>query len=309
MKKFKMSGLLMAAVVTVFLTGCINVKDEFVIRSNGNVDQTTDVTVDKQEYLDEMQKLYENAGYKIGAKEMKIISDEFDESMQDESELSKRVIDGKVYYVGSEKNSRKLKELSKYFSDEEIVPYFDKETVYLKEKKGYSSPITTEIGEINLKGVYNMTIEFPKEVVSTNGEIDATNKKRVTFTFYLGKKAEFFATTNKKMTKKKIIAKIAKLNQVGKVSIKKVTPVVKGNKATAKVEFKKAKSATKYKVECSTSKSFKKTVESKTSGKTKVTLSGLKKGKTYYVRVCGMKENYAGVLVSGKWTVKKFTTK
>jgi hypothetical protein len=57
----------------------------------------------------------------------------------------------------------------------------------------------------------------------------------------------------------------------------------KGKKLT--VTWKKNAQVTGYQVQCATDKNFKTIVKKVTSSKTSTTISGLKKGKTYYVRI------------------------
>lgn len=55
----------------------------------------------------------------------------------------------------------------------------------------------------------------------------------------------------------------------------------------------------------STDKKFKKSVTKKTTSKTSFTLTKLKKGKTYYVRVRAYKVDSTGKKVYGKYTSAK----
>lgn len=71
------------------------------------------------------------------------------------------------------------------------------------------------------------------------------------------------------------------------------------------VSYGKASNAKKYKIQYSLDKSFKSNVKSKTTAKTNYTIKNLKKGKTYYVRVCGINGSS-----QGKWSsVKKVKIK
>lgn len=78
-------------------------------------------------------------------------------------------------------------------------------------------------------------------------------------------------------------------------------PAVKNSaKKTMKVTFKKVKGAEGYQISYSTSKKFKKgTVKTVTATKSPKTIKKLKKGKTYYVRICAYKKDSAGGKVCG----------
>ncbi len=97
-----------------------------------------------------------------------------------------------------------------------------------------------------------------------------------------------------------------------KVTVKKASvKTVKNNaKKKAKVTIKKVSGAKGYRIQYSTSKKFKKGTKTKTTTKTSYTLSGLKKGKTYYVRVCAYKLDSKNSKIYGKYSsVKKIKIK
>ncbi len=97
-----------------------------------------------------------------------------------------------------------------------------------------------------------------------------------------------------------------------KVTVKKAfVKTVKNNaKKKAKVTIKKVSGAKGYRIQYSTSKKFKKGTKTKTTTKTSYTLSGLKKGKTYYVRVCAYKLDSKNSKIYGKYSsVKKIKIK
>lgn len=79
-------------------------------------------------------------------------------------------------------------------------------------------------------------------------------------------------------------------------------PTVKNSaKKAMKVSFKKVKGAEGYQISYSTSRKFKKgTVKTVTAAKSPKTIKKLKKGKTYYVRVCAYKKDSMGKKVCGK---------
>jgi len=66
---------------------------------------------------------------------------------------------------------------------------------------------------------------------------------------------------------------------------KKASIKVTAQTKKAKVTWKKVSHATGYQVQCSTSKKFNKNKKTSSTNKLKKTIKGLKKGKTYYIRV------------------------
>lgn len=103
-----------------------------------------------------------------------------------------------------------------------------------------------------------------------------------------------------------LYAKWSKVS-VNKASIKSV----KNNaRKKAKVTVRKVSGAKGYRIQYSMNKKFKKGVKTKTTTKTTYALSGLKKGKTYYVRVCAYKLDSQNNKVFGKYgTAKKIKIK
>lgn len=111
-------------------------------------------------------------------------------------------------------------------------------------------------------------------------------------------------TTIKAATKKDITI-YAKWD---KVSVKKASvKSVKNNaKKKAAVTINKVSGAKGYRVQYSTDKKFKKGVKTtKPVAKTSVTLSGLKKGKTYYVRACAYKVDSKNSKIFGPYGASK----
>ena len=99
-----------------------------------------------------------------------------------------------------------------------------------------------------------------------------------------------------------LYAKWTKVN-VAKVSFKSAK-----NSKSKKIllKYKKISGAKGYEISYSTDKKFKKAVTKKNTAKTSYTISKLKKGKTYYVRIRAYKMDSTGKKVYGKYTsVKK----
>ena len=71
------------------------------------------------------------------------------------------------------------------------------------------------------------------------------------------------------------------------------------------------KDAEGYEIAYSTNRKFKQSAtKTAVSAKTGATIGGLKKGKTYFVRVCAYKLDSTGAKVRGKWSnVKKIKVK
>lgn len=99
-------------------------------------------------------------------------------------------------------------------------------------------------------------------------------------------------TTKAKVTEKQPV----------RVTIKKAKNI---KKRSINITWKKATNAKKYQIQYSTNKKFKKATKTKVTSKLKITIKGLKKKKTYYVRVRGVNGK-----AYGKWSkVKKVKIK
>lgn len=141
----------------------------------------------------------------------------------------------------------------------------------------------------------------------SNKAVTLKNPVRKNYTFggwYLDSKFKKKITTISPSSKKEITV-YAKWN---KVSVKKasVKKAVNSSKKKIKVTIGKVSGAKGYRVQYSTDKKFKKNVKTtKPSAKTSVTLSGLKKGKTYYVRACAYKLDSKNNKIFGKYGAYK----
>lgn len=128
--------------------------------------------------------------------------------------------------------------------------------------------------------------------------------KRAGYTFsgwYTAKTKGTKVTANSivKITKEQTLyaqwKKVTKPAEVNKPKVKNSA------KKTMKVTFKKVKGADGYQISYSTSRKFKKgTVKKTTSTKLSNTIKKLKKGKTYYVKVCAYKKDSTGKKIYGK---------
>lgn len=113
-----------------------------------------------------------------------------------------------------------------------------------------------------------------------------------------------------------------KIKSIGKDAKKDYTLYAKWEKVTVKktqissvknskskqllLKYKKVSGVKGYEISYSTDKKFKKGVTKKTTGKTSYTIKGLKKGKTYYVRIRAYQVDSTGKKVYGKYSsVKK----
>ena len=102
-----------------------------------------------------------------------------------------------------------------------------------------------------------------------------------------------------------LYAKWEKVKKPAKVSLK----TVKSTKAgTLSVTTKKGKSVAGYQFTVSTDKNFKKNVKNITTKKLTATFKGLKKGKTYYVKVRAYKVDSASKKVYGSYSSVKTVT-
>lgn len=98
-----------------------------------------------------------------------------------------------------------------------------------------------------------------------------------------------------------LYAKWEKVKTPGKV---KLTSAVNNKAKKISVKYKKVKNVAGYEVAYATNKKFKK-ASSVVTGKTKATVGKLKKGKTYYVRVCAYNLDSTGQKIRGKWSSAK----
>lgn len=103
-----------------------------------------------------------------------------------------------------------------------------------------------------------------------------------------------------------LYAKWQKVKKPGKANL---TSASNGKAKKITVKYKKVKKAEGYEIAYALNKKFKK-ASFVTAKKTKATIGKLKKGKTYYVRVCAYNLDSTGQKVRGKWSsVKKVTVK
>ena len=113
-------------------------------------------------------------------------------------------------------------------------------------------------------------------------------------------------TINGKGGFKGTIKKTFKIKPAKPVVSKLTSPKVK----KLKVTYKKSAGASKYEIKYSTSKKFsKKTTKTVTTSKLKKTISGLKKGKTYYVKVRSFKKVSGKTYYSNYSKIKKVKIK
>lgn len=137
------------------------------------------------------------------------------------------------------------------------------------------------------------------DVGSKYGELPSP--KRVGYTF----KGWYTAKTNgTKITANSTVngntTVYAQWSKVSKPAKAKKPAVTNSAKKTIKVSFKKVKGADGYQISYTTSKKFKKsTVKTVNTKKLSKTIGKLKKGKTYYVKVCAYKTDSAGKKVFG----------
>lgn len=173
-------------------------------------------------------------------------------------------------------------------------------TAALSNTSGTVKPAETTYYTVTFNANGGSTVAS-KKVKSGTAVSAPANPKRAKYTFagwYNGSQKYNF---NTKVTKNiTLTAKWSKVT-VGKVSVSKLQ-----NKSGKKmyVSYKKVSGAAGYQIEYATSSKFsgKKT---KTTTKTAYTISGLKKGKTYYVRVRAYKVDSTGKKIYGKYSAVK----
>ena len=89
-------------------------------------------------------------------------------------------------------------------------------------------------------------------------------------------------------------------------AVRNVDEIINNPYTAILLKYKKVSGAKGYEISYSTDKKFKKAVTKKNTAKTSYTISKLKKGKTYYVRIRAYKMDSTGKKVYGKYSsVKK----
>lgn len=178
------------------------------------------------------------------------------------------------------------------------------------------TPTPTAVQQIPTTPVYTITYKLnkgtnnkanPSTYKTTNVKLKNPTRKGYTFKgWYTDSKYTTKITTIKASEQKNITvyAKWAKV-KVSKATIKSAKNT---SSKKVKLTLKKVSGAKGYEIRYSTNKKFKKSVKKVTSTKTTKTITKLKKGKTYYIKVRAYKLDSAGKKVYGKYSkVKKVT--
>lgn len=295
MKKVtKLMALLMAMVM--ILSGCMTQNDEITINADGTANMVQTVTLDKNKTDTTLSSL--------GYTEPSVLLKEMTGAEGDWKVITQ---DGKEYYQMISKTSyKKLKDLA-YDSSGSFTNglYITTDTIY-----GVTEVVSAEeyksMGyDPSIIGTYTMELTFSKPVVTTNGIIDKENPNKVVFNVAMDKPTTIFATSSSGVTQDSVKKQVKAENTIKRPEIKslKVTKV-KGKKANVTLKVKKIKGVV-YAIEYATNKKFTKNVGFKTTKKTKTVIKNLKKGKKYYFRVYALKENYAGLEISSKYSIRK----
>ena len=309
---------LLAAVLMVVLvfSGCMKEDAKIIVSEDGYV--TMGVTVDiKKETCDKILKKIKANGDEIS----KSIAESFTKDMKVVT------IDGVEFYEAKESEKKTYKEFMSTNSDDGTDVYVTKDTIYINGK----AKKTSMTGDVNSKEMEAMlkasgvdasvineakdikltySVEFDKNIESTNGIIDKDNPKKANYSITEGINASsitIFATTNKSVTLKDVQNYIKKNRTIAKPILKKVKAdklKKKTKKASITVKFKKVNGAEKYKIEYATNKKFKNS-RVKITSKTTYKIKRLKRGKRYFVRVYAMKKNDMGKDVISKASNKK----
>lgn len=162
---------------------------------------------------------------------------------------------------------------------------------------------------LNANGGYIGSVEKTTTTLSVTvgkkyGSLKKPARRGYTFAgWYTKKSGGSKVTSSTKVTKTKSHTLYAHWTKV-KVSTGKIKSL-KNNKAkTVTVTLKKISGVKGYKIDYATSASMA-GAKSKTTTKTSVTLTGLKKGSTYYVKVCAYKKDSTGEKIYGKYSAVK----
>lgn len=169
---------------------------------------------------------------------------------------------------------------------------------------------TTPISTYTIKYVMNKGTNNkanPSTYSTSNVKLKNPTRKGYTFKgWYTDSKFKTKITTVKASTKKNITV-YAKWSKV-KVSKATIKSAKNSSSKKIKLTLKKVSGAKGYEIRYTTDKKFKKSVKKVTSKKTTKTITKLKKGKTYYIKVRAYKLDSKGKKVYGKYSkVKKVT--
>lgn len=309
MKRIKIIAFLLAVLMTV--SGCANIENIIIIKTNGYGSQSIYLNIDREKYLSECsggKKLsdseiadidanFANQGatrFKVGMIEYYRLPVTENNKMDNEELLGSLYIPGTVAYVTGDTfywNVSVSKIMSNEFSDQNL------------EELG------VERADLN-RVPMTLTVQFSNKIAGTNGSISSANGKRVTFDVSNDENAPLFATTVKGRTQTDVVTEIATLNNVATSKIKTLKAnKIKEGKTTASVKckIKKAEESIGYQIQYSEYKNFK-TKKTKTVTKTSFKIGSLKQGTKYYFKVRVLKKNYAGITLYGKWSKKKSIT-
>lgn len=295
MIKTKVKVLATAMAVALMFTGCMTEDASVKINTDGTATVAAVVDIDKASIDGYMSTMGTDASSQMGGTYQVVTKD------------------GKEYYEASETKTVAVSELGvtlkELFSSD---TYATSDTVYSEvslaedETVAMYKAMNVDTSSIKLQ----VSIEFPAAVTATTGTIDPSNPNKVSYVIDLStSNIVVFATTNPTVTQDSAKATVAKLNKVDKVKINKLNAnKATGKKASVTLKIKKVKDATKYQVQWSKNKNFKKKT-GKNITKTSYKIKKLKKKTKYFVRVRAAKVNYCGTLVYGEWTVKSVKTK
>lgn len=310
MKKItKVIALLLVAVM--LFSGCSKVELTTTIYSNGGAKVVSVWNLKKSEFD---KFITEQLGYSD--------PDAYFESLKVGSYYENVTIDGEEYYQMRELAVVEAGDLFKDdlnmqlgiskngldITKDTVYGVVDSETVQSNTElfAMYTAKQFKTMG-YDLNNMIKLTVafEFPANIVSTNGTIDSTNPKKVTFNIDLNnKETVVFATTTNK-TEAELKAAYEDENTLAKTKIKNIKiKYTKKKKAKAVVKIKTVSGAEEYQVQFSTNKNFKKGTRKNawTWDGNKVTREGLVRGETYYVRARAIKYTYDYDIIRSDWT-------
>lgn len=167
-----------------------------------------------------------------------------------------------------------------------------------KLKVGESTSFKTLWGGSELKNAGAVAVSSNTSVCTVkNGKIKAVGAGKTKITMY-------FEGYKEKGVTKTITVTGGKVQQVKAPSKGKISKLVNKSGRKCQVSIKKISGASGYQIMYSTSSKFS-GAKTKTTSKTSLTISGLKKNKTYYVKVRAYKKDSQGKKVYGSYSAVK----
>lgn len=287
MKKRILAVLLSAITAASALSGCMQEKAKVTINEDGSATISAIVKIEKNYY----ESQYESDEYNVvdGIKEESpnAVVKEYEENINGDTY---KCIDVSEKFASVAQAKKELFSIdSGMFTSGSMS-----KTKFAAKLIGYSNE-TAEISKSDMKAVKELvkitfSITFPNKIVYTNGKLSSDGKTATWDLISMPENSTICAYTDKKEIKSSPVSKLK-----AKIS---------GNSAA--VKWSKAYKVSGYQIKLGTNKKLtqnKKTVNIK-KNTSKTTITGLKSGKNYYVKIrsyikIGSKKYY------GKWSKVK----